>query len=47
MSFVLSLYNVYSLKDILRYFKNGTFFTAKLNFGDSRLALAIVKNDLL
>ena len=33
MSYMLSLQNVYSFRDILLYFKKGPFCIVKLNFG--------------
>ena len=39
MSYVLSLQPMYPFRDILRYFKRGTFFIVKLNFGDSSVAI--------
>ena len=32
---ILLLQSVYSFRDILQYFKKGTFFIVKLHFGDS------------
>ena len=35
MSYMLSLQNMYLFRDILRYFKKGTFAIVKMNVGDS------------
>ena len=39
MSYMSSLQNMCLFRDILRYFKKGTSFIVKLNFGDSSISI--------